>query len=126
MDFSETANVLEEYHKRQSEKYKHNKHEVIVETVWYQLAMENFLKKNSKMDILGKKPSGSKRERLILTTDLIRTGRIKFPKTEAWVMLVEQLVWFGKERHDDLVDAFTMMVGEMFNREDHIFCIWTF
>mgnify|MGYP006323095139 CR=1 FL=1 len=92
MDFSETANVLEEYHKRQSEKYYHTKHEVIVEIVGYQIAMENFLKKNSRMDIIGKRPSGSKRERLILTTDLIRTGKIKFPKTEAGVMLVEQLV----------------------------------
>ncbi len=124
MDFSETANVLEEYHRRQSEKYEHRKHEVIVETVGYQLAMENFLKKNSKMDIIGKKPSWSKRERLILTTDLIRSGRIQFPKTEAGMMLVEQLVWFGKERHDDLVDAFTMMVSEVFSQKDYTFCFW--
>lgn len=83
MDFSLTAKTLETYHGRNSEKYAMKKHEIIVETVGYQEAMEGFLKQNSKMDIIGKKPIGSKRERLILTTDLIRTGRIRFPRTEA-------------------------------------------
>lgn len=83
MDFSDTASVLENYHRRNSEKYNMSTHEVFVETVGYQAAMEGFLKKNSKMSIIGKKPRGSKRERLLLVTDLIRSGRIKFPKTEA-------------------------------------------
>lgn len=124
MDFSDTASVLENYHRRNSEKYNMSTHEVFVETVGYQAAMEGFLKKNSKMSIIGKKPRGSKRERLLLVTDLIRSGRIKFPKTEAWMMLVEQLVGFGKEKHDDLVDAFTMMVSSVFEKKDSIFFIW--
>ena len=38
-------------------------------------------------------------------------------------MLVEQLVGFGKERHDDLVDAFTMMVSSVFEKKDSVFFI---
>ena len=124
MDFSETAETLAEYHRKQTSSYKHNKHEVIVETVGYQAAMEQYLRKNAHMDIIGIKPHGSKRERLALITDLIKTWRIRFPKTEAWVMLVEQLVGFWKERHDDLVDAFTIMVNHVFGKKDHIVGIW--
>ncbi len=83
MDFSETAETLAEYHQRLSRIHKHNKHEVIIETVGYQAAMEQYLRKGQRMDIVGIKPHGSKRERLALVTDLIKTGRIKFPKTEA-------------------------------------------
>ena len=40
MDFSDTAHVLEDYHKRNSEKYNMSTHEIFVETVGYQAAME--------------------------------------------------------------------------------------
>lgn len=123
MDFSDTVRMLDEYQNRQSSTYNLSKHEIIVESVGYQLAMEGHLKKYTKMNVIGKKPVGSKRERLILTTDLIRTGRIKFPKTEAWKMLVEQILGFWKEKHDDLVDAFTMMVSEIFWQKDTTFFI---
>ena len=73
MDFSETAETLAEYHRKQTSSYKHNKHEVIVETVGYQAAMEQYLRNNAHMDIIGIKPHGSKRERLALITDLIKT-----------------------------------------------------
>jgi hypothetical protein len=63
--------------------------------------MEKFLKKNSRMDIVGRKPTGSKRERLILISDLIRSGKIQFPNTEAWRMLVEELV--DLERNDMMI-----------------------
>jgi len=39
-------------------------------------------------------------------------------------MLVEQLIGFGKERHDDLVDAFTIMVNHVFGKKDHTVGIW--
>lgn len=124
MDFSETAETLAEFHQKQSRMYKHNNHEVIIETVGYQAAMEQYLRKGHKMDIIGLKPHGSKRERLALITDLIKTWRIKFPRTEAGIMLVDQLIGFWKERHDDLVDAFTMMVNHAFWKKDHNFGIY--
>ena len=83
MDFPTTVDTLEFYHKKNSDIHDMSKHEIYIETVGYQLAMEKFLKKNSKMDIIGRKPTGSKRERLILISDLIRTGKIQFPRTEA-------------------------------------------
>ncbi len=126
MDFPTTVSTLEFYHKKNSDIYGIDKHEVYIEVVGYQLAMENFLKKNSEMDVVGRRPTGSKRERLILITDLIRSGKIKFPKTEAWMMLVEQLVGFGKEKHDDLVDALTMMVTAVFEKKDSCFFFWVF
>ena len=82
MDFPTTVSTLEFYHTKNSEIYGMDNHEIYIETVGYQLAMESFLKKNSRMDVIGRRPTGSKRERLILITDLIRTGRILFPKTE--------------------------------------------
>ena len=126
MDFPTTVDTLEFYHKKNSDLHNLKKHEVYIETVGYQIAMEKFLQKNSKMDIVGRKPAGSKRERLILISDLIRSGKIRFPNTEAWRMLVEELVGFGKERHDDLVDALTMMVTAVYEKKDHCFYIWTF
>jgi len=53
--------------------------------------------------------SGDKRERLNLVSPLIENGTVLFPQKGA-EELIEQLVNFGIERHDDLVDAFTMLV----------------
>jgi len=39
---------------------------------------------------------------------MIQTGRIIFPRHGA-EELVQQIVGFGAERHDDLVDAFTII-----------------
>jgi hypothetical protein len=50
--------------------------------------------------------------RLSLTANSIKSGRILFPKRGA-ERLIEQLVGFGVERHDDLVDAFTILVLEV-------------
>lgn len=59
------------------------------------------------------KPTGSKTERLALITDLIKKGIIVFIKSPAVERLVEQILGFQQEKHDDLVDAFTMMVLKM-------------
>lgn len=126
MDFPTTVETLEFYHKKNSDIHDVNKHEIYIETVGCQLAMEKFLKKNSRMDVIGRKPTGSKRERLTLISDLIRSGKIRFPNTESWRMLVEELVGFGKERHDDLVDALTIMVIAVYEKKDSCFYIWTF
>ena len=83
MDFPTTVETLEFYHKKNSDIHDVNKHEIYIETVGYQLAMEKFLKKNSRMDVIGRKPTGSKRERLTLISDLIRSGKIRFPNTES-------------------------------------------
>lgn len=42
-------------------------------------------------------------------TYLIRSGKVFFPK-DASKDLIQQLVYFGVEKHDDLVDAFTIVL----------------
>jgi len=51
-----------------------------------------------------------KRERLSLTTYLIKSGRVLFPRKGA-EKLIEQIVGFGVEKHDDLADAFSLLVN---------------
>jgi predicted phage terminase large subunit-like protein len=50
-----------------------------------------------------------KKARLTLTTHLIQSGRILFPKHGA-KELISQLTGFGKEKHDDLADAFAIVI----------------
>ena len=50
-----------------------------------------------------------KRARLALTTSLIQSGKVLFPR-HGCEELIAQLVGFGVEKHDDLADAFTMLV----------------
>lgn len=53
-----------------------------------------------------------KRSRLALTTHLIQAGKVLFPEKGAGA-LIQQLVGFGKERHDDLADAFSVLIHKI-------------
>ena len=50
-----------------------------------------------------------KRARLLSTTSLIRLGKILFPRKGAEELL-GQLIGFGTEKHDDLADAFSILI----------------
>lgn len=50
-----------------------------------------------------------KRSRLTLTTPWIKAGKVKFHRTNNQ-QLIQQLLGFGSERHDDLADAFALLV----------------
>lgn len=52
---------------------------------------------------------GDKRDRLYMAADLIKSGQILFPR-HGLEELIGQIVAFGVERYDDLVDAFTTLV----------------
>jgi len=54
----------------------------------------------------------SKEMRLQLTSNWVKEGRILFPKKDAGP-LIEQLVGFGVEKHDDLADAFSLLAIEV-------------
>ena len=56
-----------------------------------------------------------KEERLQAVAPLIEVGKVLFPRKGA-EKLIEQLLSFGNGEHDDLVDAFTMVVSKL--RED--------
>lgn len=59
-----------------------------------------------------------KRERLNLTTHLIKSGKILFPK-KGCEQLITQLIGFGYEKHDDLADAFAILILKI--QEDSIY-----
>lgn len=82
---------------------------LLVEEVAYQSSFTQQLE-NDNIPAEGVKVKGSdKRARLSLTTNLIRSGKIKFPRKGA-EELIEQLCGFGVEKHDDLADAFSILV----------------
>jgi predicted phage terminase large subunit-like protein len=91
------------------EKITHNRVKVYVEDVGYQRALVQYFDSN-KYDIEAV-PVGrmSKSLRLQLTTPLLKEGRVLFSE-EGCEELIEQLLGFGKEKHDDLVDAFSLLV----------------
>jgi len=83
--------------------------EFLVEEVGYQKALTDTLSKEG-IPAKGVQINGQdKTTRLSLTTHHIQSGKILFPRKGA-EKLIEQLVGFGVERHDDLVDAFTLLV----------------
>lgn len=51
----------------------------------------------------------NKQERLEVATPYIRMGKVLFP-TKGAEQLISQIVNFGIEKHDDLVDAFTIII----------------
>lgn len=92
-----------------TEKLKHNRVKLYVEDVGYQKALIQFFE-SQKYDIEGV-PTGrnDKGARLRLTTPLLKDGRILFPESGC-EELIDQLLGFGKEKHDDLADAFSIVV----------------
>lgn len=82
---------------------------VFVEDVAYQRAFPQTLEQEGIRAEAVPIGGQDKYARLRLTTHLIEQGRILFPLKGAEA-LIGQLVGFGIERYDDLVDAFTLLV----------------
>ena len=80
-----------------------------VEEVGYQKALiQRLIEEGYQAE--GVKPKGQdKRSRLVLTTGLIQNGTILFPRSGA-KELIQQLTGFGREKHDDLADAFSILI----------------
>ncbi len=81
---------------------------LFVESVAYQEALPQLLESQG-VQAEAIKPKGDKRTRLTLTSTLIKTGMIKFPR-KGCEQLIQQLVGFGVEKHDDLADAFSLLI----------------
>jgi predicted phage terminase large subunit-like protein len=92
-----------------TQKQKHHRVKTYIEEVAYQQALVQLLD-SQRYDVEGV-PTGrsDKTARLRLTTSFIKEGRVLFPE-KGCEELVMQLTGFGKEKHDDLADAFAMMV----------------
>jgi predicted phage terminase large subunit-like protein len=85
--------------------------QVFVENVGYQQALPQLLQ-SSGFPVEGVPVHGEKRERLALMSYLIQNGRILFPN-KGCEKLLQQMIGFGTEKHDDLVDAFTLLMGKI-------------
>lgn len=82
---------------------------LFVESVAYQEALPQMLEFHG-IEAEAIKPKGDKRTRLSLTSMSIKSGLIKFPR-QGCEKLIEQLVGFGVEKHDDLADAFSLLIN---------------
>jgi len=95
---------------------------VFIEDFAYQAALSQQLLSKG-LPVEGVKLPGDKRAKLSLTTHLIQTGKILFPKKGA-EDLIQQLTGFGVEKHDDLADAFTILIHKVLeNNKREIFDI---
>ena len=82
---------------------------LFIEEVGYQTALIHHLENNN-VPAEGVKVTGQdKRSRLAMVTHLIKYGKIRFPKNGAEELLM-QLTGFGIEKHDDLADAFSLLI----------------
>lgn len=82
---------------------------MIVEDVAYQKAAVQQLK-DMGCTVEGYQPKGDKRSRLSLVSHFFERGQILFPENGC-EKLIQQLLNFGSERNDDLVDAIVMMIA---------------
>ncbi len=80
---------------------------VLVEQVQYQAAV---IEQLNDRDIKSKgiKIYNDKRARLQLASSLFEQGMVYFPKDRNVAPIIQQLVGFGVEKHDDLADAVSM------------------
>jgi len=82
------------------------------EDVAYQRAFTEALQKEN-YPVEGVPTKGiDKRSRLTMITPAIKNGAVLFPKKGA-ELLINQLIGFGVEKHDDLVDALVMLVTKI-------------
>lgn len=109
MNFPETVEmckVLDKTYKDEGGYYP----ELVIENVAYQAALPQQLKNEGIWNVKTTRPGNQdKRSRLALTANLIKTGKVKFPR-EGAEELINQIVHFGVEKHDDLADAFSILV----------------
>ncbi len=90
---------------------------IIVEDAGYQKSVIQQLAAYG-LNVEGFTPHGQdKRARLSATTQMIKSGHIIFPKHGAEKM-IRQIIGFGAEKHDDLVDSFSMIVIKIIESEN--------
>jgi predicted phage terminase large subunit-like protein len=90
---------------------------LFVESVAYQEALPQMLELNG-VEAESVKPKGDKRTRLSLTSTSIKSGIIKFPR-HGCEDLIQELVGFGVEKHDDLADAFSLLINSTLDKHSN-------
>ena len=90
-----------------------------VESVAYQSACSQQLREKGVQAVEVRPGCRDKATRLKLITARMANGQVVFP-AEGCELLIEQLLGFGKEKHDDLVDAFVYLVSEVFSENGQV------
>lgn len=85
--------------------------DIIIEDVAYQRALIQELENEGYPASGSKVQQQDKRSRLAIVSHHVQAGRVLFPREGAGE-LISQLVNFGRTRHDDLADAFTILLME--------------
>lgn len=111
MNFNETVDTCKKLYSILS---KENSTTFYVEDVGYQRALPEFLTENHIKSEAVKIGNQDKYTRLNFASYLIRSGKILFPRHGA-EKLIEQLLGFGKEKYDDMVDALTILALDLIN-----------
>jgi len=86
-------------------------HMLFVENVAYQQAAIEEMEANA-LPVTPVKPIGDKRARLKIAAAHIKSGTVVFPE-EGCEDLIHQLLGFGVEQHDDLVDSLVYLILEL-------------
>jgi predicted phage terminase large subunit-like protein len=108
MDFPETVEMCKLLDKSYGE--DGSSPAFVVEDVGYQKALPQQLMNVGLWNVKTTRPGNQdKRSRLVLTANAIKSGRVLFPR-EGAEQLIQQIVHFGVEKHDDLADAFANLV----------------
>ncbi|MBU6431160.1 MAG: phage terminase large subunit [Patescibacteria group bacterium] len=89
---------------------------IFMENNGFQEVMVESLK-NDRYKVEGVRSATGKHSRLAAVSYLVQSGAVLFPK-EGAEELITQLLGFGTEKYDDLVDAFSMLLAQL-SRECH-------
>jgi predicted phage terminase large subunit-like protein len=110
MIFPSTLMEIEKMNQQLLQKYK-ERPTFIVEDVGFQRAVSQEIEQRN-VHAFSSKPNGSKRERLHLIAPSIEGYKVFFP-IEGAEELINELIHFGSEKHDDLADALSMLIIEI-------------
>ncbi len=124
MSFPDTLEKCKELHKAL---YQRCRPDFIVEDVGYQRSLPQTLSQSGLSARPMKIGSQDKRSRLSIASHRIKIGQILFPRIGA-EDLINQIVNFGVEKHDDLADALTILVLDLIDHPPmfpHIYWINT-
>lgn len=97
----------------------------VIESVAYQQALAQAVKSKDKnyIEIVDKNTSVDKETRLRITKPIFSTKSIYFPEEGADV-IINEIIGFGREKHDDLVDALMHSIdyayGSLINQQEVI------
>ncbi len=96
---------------------QHNPSAIYVEDASAGTQLIQNLRRESSLPIVPVKALGSKVSRVEGITGLLESGRVFFPKDAPWLVDFErELLAFPNAKHDDMVDAFAMALGQIVDR----------